>query len=107
MSDKTLPKVGCLAWGSLEWDPRTLKVNLPWQHDGPTLPVEYLRQSLKGHLTLVLAEIGAPVITLWTTMTVANLSEGVESLRFRERSATFERLKGALNQTNEIMSLTS
>lgn len=84
MSDKTLPKVGCLAWGSLEWDPRTLKVNLPWQHDGPTLPVEYLRQSLKGHLTLVLAEIGAPVITVWTTMTVANLSEGVESLRFRE-----------------------
>ena len=84
MTEKTLPKIGCLAWGSLEWDPRTLKVNLPWQHDGPTLPVEYLRQSLKGHLTLVLAEIGAPVVTLWATMTVANLSEGVESLRFRE-----------------------
>ena len=37
MTEKTLPKIGCLAWGSLEWDPRTLKVNLPWQHDGPTL----------------------------------------------------------------------
>jgi hypothetical protein len=61
-----------------------LKVNRPWQADGPTLPVEYLRQSLKGHLTLVLAKTGAPVSTLWTTMTVADLSEGVESLRFRE-----------------------
>jgi hypothetical protein len=84
MTETISTKIGCLAWGSLVWSPRTLKVDLPWKNDGPTLPVEYLRQSLAGHLTLVLADIGAPVTTLWTTMPVADLSEGVESLRFRE-----------------------
>ena len=77
-------KIACLAWGSLEWDPRTLKVELPWKNDGPTLPVEYVRQSLAGHLTLVLINSGANVTTLWATMSVATLAEAVESLRFRE-----------------------
>ena len=77
-------RIGCLAWGSLVWSPCNLKVDLPWKDDGPILPVEYVRQSLAQHLTLVMTDKGAPVTTLWTKMNVANLSEGVESLRFRE-----------------------
>ena len=47
-------KIGCLAWGSLVWDPQARKVDLPGKEEGPTLPVEYVRQSLDKRLTLVL-----------------------------------------------------
>jgi len=87
-------KIGCLAWGSLVWDPRTLKADLPWKDDGPILPVEYGRKSLAKHLTLVLTDKGAPVTTLWTTMGVASLAEGVESLRFREGERLSEKYIG-------------
>lgn len=84
MNGETSVKIGCLAWGSLVWDPRNLIVDLPWKDDGPTLPVEYVRQSNGNNLTLVMIDTGALVTTLWTTMGVANLSEAVESIRFRE-----------------------
>jgi hypothetical protein len=77
-------EIACLAWGSLVWDPRTLKANFPWKDDGPVLPVEYVRQSRAKHLTLVLTDKGAPVATLWTTLRVESLPDAVESLRFRE-----------------------
>lgn len=76
--------IACLAWGSLEWDPRDLKIERPWMTDGPILPVEYLRQSLSKHLTLVLTGQGTPVTTLWAKMSVMNLADAVESLRLRE-----------------------
>jgi hypothetical protein len=77
-------KIACLAWGSLYWDPRELLVTPPWVSDGPTLPIEYVRQSSDNHLTLVVTKDGAPVPTLWALMPVANLAEAVESLRMRE-----------------------
>lgn len=76
--------IACLAWGSLEWNPGDLKVQLPWRTDGPLLPVEYVRQSLKKHLTLVLTDLGTTVTTLWAPMTSDNLTGAIESLRARE-----------------------
>ncbi len=76
--------IACLAWGSLEWNPGSLKVQRPWRADGPILPVEYVRQSAKNHLTLVITGSGTAVTTFWAPMTVCNLSEAIESLRERE-----------------------
>lgn len=84
MNSQRKLKIACLAWGSLEWRPETLKVDLPWKEDGPMLPVEYVRVSEKGHLTLVLTETGALIRVLWSTMSVDSLDEAIESLRFRE-----------------------
>jgi hypothetical protein len=78
--------VACLAWGSLEWKPGSLKVQLPWRADGPILPVEYVRQSAKNHLTLVLTGSGTAVPTLWAPMTTNSVAGAVESLKVRERT---------------------
>ncbi len=57
-----------LAWGSLVWEPKTLKFNIEagWQNDGPILPIEFSRISNNGRLTLVITENGTPVTTYFT-----------------------------------------
>ncbi len=45
-----------LGWGSLYWAPRELRIRDGWQADGPHLPVEFVRVSSDGRLTLVLFE---------------------------------------------------
>lgn len=76
--------IACLAWGSLVWNPEDLKISIPWRADGPTLPVEYVRQSSAGHLTLVLTSQGAKVTAMWAEMESDSLQDAVESLRYRE-----------------------
>lgn len=44
----------CLGWGSLIWDQKNLPVKGQWHEDGPSLPVEFVRQSINGRLTLVI-----------------------------------------------------
>ena len=55
----------CLGWGSLIYKPESLAISGGWQEDGPSVSIEYLRQSKDGRLTLVI-EPSAPELTvLW------------------------------------------
>lgn len=78
----------CLGWGSLIWDPRCLPVNGAWNNDGPKLPVEFVRQSKNGRLTLVIDPDSPPTQVLWSVLSVADLSEAVEALCCREGTPT-------------------
>jgi hypothetical protein len=74
----------CLGWGSLVWDPKKLPIQGEWQNDGPHLPVEFLRQSKDGRLTLVIDPLSQPMPVLWAELNVCELSEAIEQLRIRE-----------------------
>lgn len=78
-------RLGCLAWGSLVWDPRTLPRIGEFQLDGPDLPIEFSRVSLDGRVTLVI-DVEAPLLrTFWVELDVSTLDEAVEALGRRER----------------------
>lgn len=77
-------KIACLGWGSLIWNPESLLINRFWFNDGPFLPVEFLRQSNDGRITLVISKSAKPVRTLWAMMATDDLNEAKESLRIRE-----------------------
>jgi len=76
--------IACLGSGSLVWDPRTLPIQRHWFQDGPLIPVEFVRQSSDGRLTLVIEPNAKPVRTLWTVMDDVNLDAAIEALRSRE-----------------------
>lgn len=76
--------IACIGWGSLIWDRRNLDVDGRWRTDGPTLPVEFARQSGDGRITLVIVQGFASVPTLWSLFNTRDLAEARESLRERE-----------------------
>ncbi len=77
------PRIACLAWGSLVWDPRGLPHLPPWKRDGPAARVEFARQSRDGRITLVLEARGDPVPLLWAEMP-GDLEPSLLALRDRE-----------------------
>ena len=77
-------KIACLGWGSLVWDSRGLPVHKPWFMDGPLLPIEFVRQSEGGRITLVLVSNLACVRSLWALMSVTDLAKAKEELADRE-----------------------
>ena len=82
--------VACLGWGSLCWDPGSLPVVGKWQQDGPSLRVEFARQSGtevsdNGPITLVLVDSGPACAVLWAKLDLLDLNAGVEALAKRER----------------------
>ena len=79
-----MPLIACLGWGSLIWDPRELPVQREWFSDGPFIPVDFLRQSSDGRMTLVLDTSASLVRSLWTVMDTPVLAEAVAALRKRE-----------------------
>lgn len=81
-------KIVCIGWGSLIWNPRSLKIRGKWFEDGPLLPLEYARQSGDGRITLVIEDNSPHVRTLWALMSINTLDEAIESLRAREGTAT-------------------
>lgn len=76
--------IACLAWGSLVWNPGELSIEGDWNTDGPSVRVEYLRQSKDGRLTLVLDSSAAAVPALWAKMRDADLPSSIDSLARRE-----------------------
>ena len=79
-------KIVCLAWGSLVWCPRDLKVAGTWQPDGPELPIEFARTSDggKGRLTLVVTPGAVCVTTLWSFLDYPTGESARAALRQRE-----------------------
>ena len=77
-------KIGCLAWGSLVWDPRTLPVAAPFREDGPSLPIEFSRISLDGRVTLVINPAAPLLRSLWAPLVAQSLEEAIEALGRRE-----------------------
>ena len=78
-------KIAILAWGSLIWDKRELKISSEWNQDGVKLPIEFSRISKDGRLTLVIDEnFGTLVETYWSISESSDVEESIENLRQRE-----------------------
>jgi hypothetical protein len=77
-------KIACLGWGSLIWRPDNLLIRREWFADGPLLPIEFVRQSNDGRLTLVITNSAKPVRTLWALMATDDLNIAKQSLKIRE-----------------------
>lgn len=78
--------IACLGWGSLYWNPGALPLAGEWKYDGPVIPVEFLRRSSSGRVTLVLDAEGTKVPGLWVHLNCQSLPEAVEALRAREKT---------------------
>jgi hypothetical protein len=77
-------KIACLGWGSLIWRPDNLLICREWFADGPILPIEFVRQSNDGRLTLIITNTAKPVRTLWALMATEDLNAAKQSLKIRE-----------------------
>lgn len=78
------PRIGCIAWGSLLWDPRTLPLAAPFVNEGPLLPIEFSRVALDGRVTLVIDPLASPDRTWWAPLAVESLAGGIAELARRE-----------------------
>lgn len=74
----------CLGWGSLVWQPKTLPVVGRWHEDGPSLSLEFARQSMDGRITLVVTEGRSLCPALWAELGVASCDEAQRVLSERE-----------------------
>lgn len=83
MSNKAL-RIACLGWGSLIWKPENLPIIGEWKNDGPTLPIEFARESGGQRITLVICDNVAPVRTCWTLFEAKNIEAAMSALASRE-----------------------
>jgi len=78
------PKIACIGWGSLIWNPKGLKIQNKWFESGPILPIEFTRISKDNRVTLIIDNEAKPIRTLWALMTCDDIEEAINSLRDRE-----------------------
>lgn len=77
-------RIACLGWGSLVWDPRELPIRREWFKDGPFAPVEFMRKSSDGRITLVIEPSAVHLRLLWAAMTSTELDVARRALAQRE-----------------------
>jgi hypothetical protein len=74
-----------LAWGSLVWDPRDLRIAGKFMANGPLLPIEFCRVSDDGRLTLAIDEtFGALCKTYSAPSSLESLDAARDNLCQRE-----------------------
>jgi hypothetical protein len=77
-----------LAWGSLVWDPRDLRIAGKFMANGPLLPIEFCRVSDDGRLTLAIDEtFGALCKTYSAPSSLESLDAARDNLCQREGMA--------------------
>jgi hypothetical protein len=76
--------IACLGWGSLVWNPDGLPISSAWRSDGPTVPVEFTRQSDNGRITLVITDGAPEVPVLWATLAAGDIEKAKAELALRE-----------------------
>lgn len=81
--------IACVAYGSLVWNPKPLKLSSEWHKDGPFLPVE-LTDHEKTKMCFTLTSGARPVQTLWATMPTEDITVAIEKLSKRERMSPWE-----------------
>lgn len=81
-------RIGILAWGSLVYDWRDLKIeNDQWFSDGPMLPIEFARISKKSKkLTLVICPVFNEIQTHYTISKCTTIEEAINELADREET---------------------
>lgn len=78
-------RIACLGWGSLVWKPGILPVREAWRHDGPDLPIDFVREGDNGELDAVISP-GAPMTrVLWALVEADSIAAAREFLRLREK----------------------
>jgi len=81
-------KIVVLAWGSLVWDRRDLKIAAEFAPNGPLLPVEFCRIAKDGRLTLAIDETFGDVCTSYSAPSALDaLDQAIENLRLREETS--------------------
>ncbi|WP_442797597.1 hypothetical protein [Pantoea vagans] len=77
-------KIACLGWGSLIWKPGALPVASQWHHDGPAVPIEFVRIADGGELSTAICLNACPVPVFWAWLNTASLESACRALRSRE-----------------------
>jgi hypothetical protein len=77
-------RIAVIGWGSLIWDPRSLKLASKWRHGGPRLRVEYSRISSGHRITLVIHKRVPLQPTQWVISALNTLQEVRIDLQQRE-----------------------
>ena len=96
-------KIAIIAWGSLVYDPRTLKIIGDWNNNGPILNIEFSRVSKDGRLTLVVdLDNGEEVKTYFAQSKRDDLGDAIADLRDRE--GTIRKWIGFFDLSNNINS---
>jgi hypothetical protein len=86
-----MSRIAILGWGSLLWNPKSLRNQRKWRSDGPSLQIEYARTSSiveRGggfpYLSLVICSAGELVRTYWDMSLLTEIETAPEDLRSRE-----------------------
>ncbi|MDH2067412.1 hypothetical protein [Pantoea sp. GD03673] len=77
-------KIACLGWGSLIWKPGALPVASQWHHDGPAVPIEFVRIADGGELSTAITLNARPVPVCWAWLNTASPESACRALRLRE-----------------------
>lgn len=79
-----MSKIAILAFGSLVWSPRNLKLKGDWQYGGPELPVEFSRIARDGRLVLTHTPGKIPQATYFAESAFSKLNEAIANVAERE-----------------------
>lgn len=86
-----MARVAILGWGSLLWNPKSLRNQRKWRSDGPWLPIEFARTSnleekngRRPYLSLVIYEHTGLIQTYWDMSLIAEVGDARLDLKSRE-----------------------